>query len=91
MSVQDFLTGNTIKTTWVNTGVTPTTIVTAIYTGSETVIDSGSMVSSGNGAYYYLHTVPTAPGYYVVETIATISGKPYKNRIKYRAVIMDVN
>lgn len=91
MSVQDFLCGNTFKITWINTGVTPTTIVAATYTGSETIIDSGTMTSSGNGHYFYLHTVPNTPGYYVTESIATISGKQYKNRTKYRAVITDVN
>jgi len=91
MSTQDFLCGDTIKVRWINSGVTPTTIVGAVYTGSETIVDSAAMASSGDGHYYHLHTVPNTPGYYVAQTLATISGKPYKNRTAYRAVIRDVN
>lgn len=91
MSIKEFVCGNTIKVKWVNSGVTPTTLVAGVYTGSETLVDSASMVSSGNGFYYHLHTVPNTPGYYVTETKATISGKPYINRERYLAVLMDVN
>ena len=91
MSTQDFLCGDTIKLRWINSGVTPTTLIAAAYTGSETIVDSAAMVSSGDGHYYHLHTVPNTPGYYVAQTLATISGKPYKNRTAYRAVLMDVN
>lgn len=91
MSTQDFLCGDTIKIRWINSGVTPTTLIAAAYTGSETIVDSAAMVSSGDGHYYHLHTVPNTPGYYVAQTLATISGKPYKNRTAYRAVLKDVN
>lgn len=91
MSVKDQLCGNTIKVRWINSGSVPSAIVAAVYTGSETLVDSATMVSSGNGHYYHLHTVPNTPGCYVVETLATISGKPYKNRERYRAVLLDVN
>lgn len=91
MSVQDFLCGDTVKIRWVNSGVTPITIVAATFTGSETIVDSGAMTSSGDGHYYYLHTVPDTPGIYVSQTLADISGKPYKNRTVYRAVLKDVN
>jgi hypothetical protein len=91
MSTQDFLCGDTIKVRWINSGVTPTTLIGAVYTGSETLVDSSAMVSSGDGHYYHLHTVPNTPGYYVAQTLATISGKPYKNRTAYRAVLKDVN
>lgn len=91
MSTQDFLCGDTIKIRWINSGVTPTSLIVAAYTGSETIVDSATMISSGAGHYYHLHTIPNTPGYYVAQTLATISGKPYKNRTVYRAVLMDVN
>ncbi len=91
MSVQDFLCGDTIKIRWINSGVTPASLSATAYNGSEVLVDSGAMTSSGDGHYYYLHTVPNTPGYYVTQTLATISGKPYKNRTKYRAVLEDVN
>jgi hypothetical protein len=91
MSTQDFLCGDTIKIRWVNSGTSPSSIYAAAYTGSETLVDSAAMVDSGNGHYYHLHTIPSTPGYYVAETLATIAGKPYKNRTPYRAVLKDVN
>lgn len=91
MKPNDFLIGDTIKVSWVNSGITPTTLVYAVYTGSETLVDSASMTSSGNGFYYGLHTVPNTPGWYVIETLASISSKPYKRRTKYRAVMEDVD
>lgn len=91
MSAKDFLCGNTIKVRWVNSGVTPSAITAKCFTGSETVVDSAAMVSSGSGFYYHLHTVPDTPGFYTIETIATVSNKPYKNREVYQAVLKDVN
>lgn len=89
--MKDFLCGNTITLGWVNSGVTPSDITAKCFTGSETVIDSAAMVQSGTGIYYHLHTVPNTPGFYTLETIATITGKPFKNRLKYQAVLQDVD
>ena len=91
MSVKEFLCGNTIKVRWVNSGVTPSAITARCYTGSETVVDSAAMVSSGAGFYYHLHTVPDTPGFYTLESLATINSKPFKNREIYQAVLKDVN
>lgn len=92
MSLRQFLAGNTVKFTWVNSGVTPSSLSARVWTGSETQIDSGAaMTSSGNGHYYYLHTVPSSPGQYVAETEALIGGKTYKNRQRFLSVLQDVN
>jgi len=91
MSTQDFLCGDTVKIRWVNSGVTPSAIIATAFDGAEALVDSGTMISSGDGHYYHLHTIPNTPGYYVAQTLATIAGKPYKNRTPYRAVIKDVN
>ena len=89
--ILETLIGDTIQIIWVDSGVTPTALVAAVYTGSETLVDSGAMVSSGNGHFFKLHTVPSTPGYYVAETLATIDGFPYKRRRKYRAVLEEVD
>lgn len=91
MSTRDFLCGDTVKMKWVNSGVSPSAIIAAVYNGSGAIVDSAAMVSSGDGHYYHLHTIPDTPGYYVAQTIATVVGKPYKNRTPYRALLMDVN
>lgn len=91
MTIKRELIGDTIRITWVNSGVTPSAILAGVYDGDESLIDSASMVGSGLGHYYHDHTVPDTPGYYVAETLATINGKPYKNRIKYKAVKEEVD
>lgn len=93
MTIRRELIGNTIRITWVNSGITPSALIAAIYNGDEVMVDSASMVESGSGLghYYHDHTVPDTPGYYVAETLATINSKPYKSRVKYRAVKEEVD
>lgn len=85
------LIGDTIEVSWVNSGVTPTDLYAAIYNGSETAVDSATMVSSGNGHYFYEHTIPNTPGFYVAETIATIGAKPYRNQVRFKAIKGEVD
>lgn len=91
MSFEQFLVGDTMKVTWINSGVTPTALVAKLYTGSETVVGSTSMTSSGDGHYFAAMTMPDTPGFYVLETLATIDGFPYKRRVKVQAVVEDVD
>jgi len=84
--MQKKLIGDTIKITWVNSGVTPSAIYSAVYNGSETLVNSVAMTSSGNGHYFSLYTIVNTPGFFVAETYATVSSKPYKNRIRFKAV-----
>ena len=77
--------GNTMKVTWVNSGVTPTAITTGIYNGSDTLVNSVAMTSSGNGHYFSLYTT-TSVGMYVAETYATVNGNPYKDRMRFKVV-----
>ena len=84
--IKKHLIGNTIRLTWVSSGITPSSIVASVYDSSETLVDSGTMTSSGNGHYYYDHTVISTPSFYVAEIIATINSKPYKNRNRFQAV-----
>ena len=85
------LIGDTVKVTWVSSDVTPSAIVCSVFNGSEVLVDSGTMTSSGNGHYYYLHTVPDTAGFYVAQTLATINGDPYKRRVKYQAQRQEVD
>ena len=84
MSYRKVLIGNTIKFTWINSGVTMSPVL-GVYTGSETLIDSGAMVDSGNGHYYYNHTVNSA-GYYNMVAVGSVSGSPYKRNLKIKGV-----
>jgi len=91
MSIKEYLVGNTIQATWVNSGVTPTAIHVAIYDGDETLVDSATMSSSGNGHYYYDHTIPNTPGFYAMYYEATINGNPFRNQDKYKALLEQVD
>lgn len=77
---------DTIKVTWINSGVTPTDIYCAVFTGSETLIDSATMTSSGNGHYYHNHTTVGSAGFFMAETRATINSKPYTRRQRFRVI-----
>lgn len=83
MSIAEFVRGDTVQLVWVNTGVTPSSIISAIYNGSEILVDSGVMTSSGNGHFYRYYTTNSA-GFYVAKTTATISGNPFVNGIKFK-------
>ena len=91
MDLKRFVIGDTIRITWINSGVIPSSINTLVYNGSESLIDSGAMVDSGNGHYFYDHTIPNSSGFYVVETNAIIASKPYRRRAKYQAALIQVD
>lgn len=91
MKVKNTLGGSTIKLTWISSGTTADSIGYAVYNGSESVVDSGTLTSSGNGHYYANHQTPNTPGYYAVEFTAHVGANPYKNRTAYRVILEDVD
>jgi len=84
------LVGDTFKQTFVNSGSSANPIIASIISGSETIISSGTAVDSGNG-HYYRQALVIAPGYYVSQWEATISGNPYKRRKRFKAVLSEVD
>ena len=88
--MKEFTAGNTFKVEWVNSGTTPSALYFAAFTGSETVVESATMISSGNGHYYIFHTVANTPGVYMARTFATISSKPFNKYEQYRVVLPEV-
>lgn len=88
--MRTILIGDTIKHTWISSGSTPADIYASTYGGDETLINSVSMASSGNGQYYSFVSVNT-PWFYVTEVTATIGGNPFKRRIKFEAVTGEVD
>ena len=77
MRIVKSLKGNTVDITWVSSGVTPTDIFALVYNGSETLVHSATMSSSGNGHYYNAFTIPNSRGFYSCKTTATINSNPY--------------
>lgn len=84
MSYKKVLIGDTIKFTWINSGVTMNPRMT-VFTGSETVVNTGTLTDSGAGHYYYNYTVDAA-GYYNMVAVGSAAGKPYKRNLKIKGV-----
>ena len=76
IEVIDCVVGGTVKVTLVNSGVTPSGICSALFNRSETLVDSVTATSSGNGFYYALHT-PNTPGIYVNKWFSAIGANTY--------------
>lgn len=89
--MKQVLIGDTVQVTWVDSGVTPSALHASMWSGSETQVNSTAMTSSGNGHYFGNMTVPNTPGFYVLETLATIDSFPYKRRIKVQATLGEVD
>lgn len=95
MSIPKYQAGDTRRVKWVSSGEAPSSIYAAFldYTGpgSYSAVASSTMTDSGNGHYWAALTVPNTPGFYVAETLATIAGLPYKRRLRFRAVLSEVD
>ena len=89
--MNSFLIGDTMKVTWVNSGVTANLPSLSIWDGSETLVNSQSMVDSGNGHLYALYTLPNSAAYYVAQTLVDINGYPFKRRIKFKTTRNEVD
>lgn len=83
--------GTTKEFYWVNSGVIPTSIVFNLLDGTDTLVESATMVSSGMGFFYYNHTVPSSAGFWVGQITAIIATKPYINRIPFKTILGEVD
>jgi hypothetical protein len=75
--VNEFI-GSTLRTTWVNSGATPSTISSALYNNSTVLVSSISQTSSGNGHYYADLALPNSKQWMLNEQIAVIDGRTLK-------------
>lgn len=90
--VSERIAGTTIAPTWVNSGTTPDSIESRLYDRSETLVGTYAGVSSGNGHYFALHTLPSTPNVtYIHEWMAMISGYPYIDRQFVRAIMPEAD
>jgi hypothetical protein len=87
--VVDVIAGTTLRTTWVSSGMVPTSILSSLRSGSETLVHSISAVSSGNGFFFALHPVPISGGWYINEWVAQVGVNTYVNRQLVRAVRLE--
>lgn len=89
--LSDVIAGTTKVMTWVSSGAEPTKLSVSFITGSETIISSYSMVSSGNGHYYAAVPSPDVNGFYVANFEAVIDGKTFVNKIVFRNIFGEID
>lgn len=82
--------GTTLKATWTNSGVTPSSLSSALLDRSETIINTYAAVSSGNGHYYAVHHIPSSDDWYVNRWIAFIESNTYQHRQLVRSHKLEV-
>ena len=85
-SVYERIMGTTFKGTWVNSGANPSQITSALIDRTGTVVASIAAISSLNGFYFSLHTLPNTPGPYVNEWRAWVNSYPYVDRQLVRSL-----
>lgn len=87
---KEVLVGDTFKQTFIASGTDPSVITAAVLDGNETVVSSGAGVNSLNG-HFYRNVKVNTPGYYVSQWDATINGLPYKRRLRFKAILNEVD
>ena len=86
---EKYLVGDTVKFTWINSGVSMSPTM-EVFTGSETVIDTGTFIDSQTGHYYYLFTGP-AKGYDRLKATGATGGKNYIRGLVVKGVTGEVD
>ena len=89
--VVEVIAGTTLRTTLVNSGVTPTGIFSRMMDASETLVNSFACVSSGNGHYYAVHTMPGSAQWLVNEWQCVIDGYTYISRQLVRVRVLETD
>lgn len=85
--VVEVIAGTTLRSTWVNSGVTPSQLTSALLSGSETLVSSVTPISSGDGHYFGPLAIPASgPAWYVNEWRAVIASNTYTDRQLVRVV-----
>jgi len=90
---KDVVAGDTIKFKWVSSGDTFSPIFVDIRDGSETLVHSATMASSGSGHYYYNYTTidSGSDGFYSGKMVGYIDSLAYVRPEWYRITPMEVD
>ena len=70
--------GDTVEFSWVHSAADMSPTIVVYNQDTDTIVDTGTMVSSGadSGHYYYHHTIVSS-GYFVGRMTGTSNGKNY--------------
>lgn len=92
--IVDVIAGTTLRPTWVNSGVTPSSLYSELLDPDDNPIGSSfnalTSGASGNGHYFAVHHVPTSYPWYVNRWISFIDANTYQNRQLVRAHKLEV-
>jgi hypothetical protein len=91
IEITEKIAGTTLMQTAVASGGTISPLSFQLLSGSETLVNSTAGVSSGNGFYYGLHTLPTSEAWYVGQMIGVINTNTYVARQLVRARTLEVD
>lgn len=83
--------GDTLEMTFVSSGVTFSPIWGSVYDGSESLVSSWTMQSSGNGHYYYNYTAADSPGFYDAKMVGYVNSSPYRRSVRFELVEGEVD
>ncbi len=92
--IREFIVGDTFQITWIDSSFPVSSLdsLTAnVLTGSETIIDTGAMVDSGDGRHFFFNHTAQAAGYYLAETVAIIAGVPIIRRERFQSITLEVD
>ena len=88
----ELLVDDTFKQTFIASGTDPSVINASILDGAGSIVSSGAGVNSLNGHFFRnISGGINTPGYYVSQWDATISGLPYKRRLRFKVVLNEVD
>lgn len=72
------LAGDTLKLTWINSGAVAGTIFSTLLDRNHAMVSSAAGVSSGDGHYYALHTMPDSRQWLVNRWTAIVNANTYR-------------
>jgi hypothetical protein len=76
VTLRELQLGSAFRATWINSGVTPTSIQYRVLSGSETVVSTYAGQSSGNG-HFYVDASVDSPGLWQSQWVAVIAANTY--------------
>jgi hypothetical protein len=72
------LAGDTLKLTWISSGSVAGTIFSNLLDRNHAVVSSVPAVSSGDGHYYALHTLPDSKQWLINRWTAVVNANTYR-------------
>lgn len=89
--IKKILPGDTFEYQWISSGTLPSSASYEVFNNLEVVVNTGTLISSGNGHYYEKYTVPSSEGYYVFKSTITISAKQYIRSRRFEVIELEVD